>query len=213
MSQIFFRRANFRWGRIVPDRRVDSNGRSLCQVSRQPDDGHPFTGDSRLYGRLEHTWKLLGSSGYFIIITAIVKKFDCIRLLKIFRTEFSGRNRRSDGDYRCPGTVRVIQTVDKMNVSWSATSRAASRTAGQLCFCSSGIRSCLFVAHMYPFYLIVFSDCFVYLIQTVACYGVNAFNSGFNQSIYQLFCYFFCHSCNWFRIDFYLITDVCKEKF
>lgn len=77
----------------------------------------------------------------------------------------------------------------------------------------SGIRPCFFVAHMYPFYLIVFSDCFVYFIQTVACYGVDAFNSGFYQSIYQLFCYFFCHSCNWFRIDFYVITDGCKEKF
>ena len=213
MSQIFFRRTNFRWGRIVDNRRVDSNGRSLCQVTRKPDNGHPFAGDSRLYGRLEHTWKLCGSSGYFIIITAIVKKFDGIRLLKIFRTELSGGNCRGDGDYRCAGSVCVIQAVNQMNMSRPATSRAASRATGQLCFCRSGIRPCFFVAHMYPFYLIVFSDCFVYFIQTVACYGVDAFNSGFYQSIYQLFCYFFCHSCNWFRIDFYVITDGCKEKF
>ena len=172
--------------------------RTPCRhVSRNPDHRDTGSGNGRLHGRLQHPGHLTRCRRHLIIITAIIKQLYRVGLLEIPGPELPRCHCRGNRQHRSPRTMSIIQTVNQMHVSRSATSRTTGQLPVQLRFSPGSISSDLLVTHVYPLDFIVLPHGIVYLVQTIASHGIDTFHAGLHQHVHQLFCNFFCHrSCS-----------------
>src|SRR5450759_995250 len=128
---------------------------------------------------LQHAWQLCRCSSNLIVATAIVKKFDCVCFLKITCSKFFGRECRSNGQYGGRRTVRIIQSVYQVDMSWS-TATSATCQAIQLGLCTGCECSSFFVPYMDPFDFTVTVHSCIYVIETIACYCIDPLDTCIN---------------------------------
>src|ERR1035437_896543 len=114
-----------------------------------------------------------------MVETAIVKKFYCVCFLKITCSKFFGRECRSNGQYGGRRTVRIIQSVYQVYMSWS-TATCTTCQPIHLGLCTGSECSSLFVPYMDPFDFAITVNSCIYVVETIACYCINPLDTCFN---------------------------------
>jgi hypothetical protein len=94
---------------------------------------------------------------------------------------------RGDGQNRCKRFVRVIEAVDKVEISGAAAPCAYGEIAGQLGFGAGREGSCFFMADVHPLHLLVVMNGIHDAIQGIAYDAINPADARVYQCLYQMF--------------------------
>ena len=71
-------------------------------------------------------------------------------LLEIGATDFSRRNVSGDSQNWNPASIRIVESIDKVQIAWATTTCAYTDLAGQRRLCSGSERRRLLVPHPNP---------------------------------------------------------------
>src|SRR5262249_41788046 len=131
-------------------------GRSGLQsdVAGNYNDRHAAPADRFADRDLEDARHLIGGRHELAIVTAFLEQVLGMRLLKIAGSDLNRRDMRRNGKHGDTRAVAIEQSVDEMQVSGPATSRADGDVAGQMRLGTRGERGNLLVTHMYPLDLV-----------------------------------------------------------
>ena len=91
-------------------------------------------------------------------MTALGKQMFWMRLLEIGAADFSAGNLRRDGQDRNTAAMGIIKSIDKMQVTWPAATRAHGQTTGQMRFGARGEGGSFFMPHWNPLNIIPGTD-------------------------------------------------------
>jgi len=107
---------------------------------------------------LQNTGHLLRLRYQFAVVAALRKKMLGMGFLKISAPDLITGNLRRQGEHRNPAAMAVIESVDQMQIPRSATAGAYRKLAGEMSLCARGKRGRLFVPHVNPPNLFLFSN-------------------------------------------------------
>ncbi len=114
-----------------------------------------------------------------------------VGFLKIAAADFSAWNLRSYGENRNTATVTVVEPVDQMQVTGTATAGADSQLSREMRFRASGKRRRLLMSHVNPARVLSPANCIRDAVERVACEAVNSLNSRPSESLQEQVGYFF----------------------
>jgi hypothetical protein len=171
--------------------RPSFDGISEPAVTGQGYDGNAAPRDRGLYGNLKHAGHLLGLRNQFAVVAALREKIFWVGLLKISAPDFIAWNLRRNGENRNTAAMAVIEPIDQMHVTGTATASADCQTPCEMCFRSSSKRCRLFMPYVNPLNSFACANRIRDPVKRVAGNAVNSLNSCFRQYIDQQVCYVF----------------------
>src|SRR5690349_18685900 len=104
-----------------------------------------------------------------------------MRFLEITSADLTAGNMCCDSQHRGHAAVGIIKAVDQVKVTGATAACAYGQFPGELCFCTGGKSSGLFVPVMDPFYFSTLADLFRNSVQRVAYNAVNTAYACFPQ--------------------------------
>ena len=167
------------------------DGLAQSHVARQGDDGDAAPRDRGLYGNFKHARHLFGLRNQFTIMAALRKEMLRVGLLKVCAADFVAWNLRGDGEHRNTAAVAVVESVDQVEISGTATAGANRQPAGKMSLSARGKSCCFFMAQMNPIQFSGGSDRLGNAVEGIAGDAVNPAHPGLCQNINQQICYFF----------------------
>jgi hypothetical protein len=93
-------------------------------------------------------------------------------------TDLGARDLSCDRENGHARTVRIIQTVNQMQIAGAATAGANGKRASEMRLCAGRERGSLFVSRMDPFDIAAAAQRVGYSIETVADDSVDSANTG-----------------------------------
>src|SRR5258708_17756671 len=93
-------------------------------ISGKGNDCHPLFANRRLQRNLECAWHLSRVRNQLAVVAAFLKHSFWMGLLKVHRADLVAWDLSRERQHRCVASMSVVQSIDQMHVSWSATSRA-----------------------------------------------------------------------------------------
>jgi hypothetical protein len=112
-----------------------------------------------------------------------------MRLLKIARADFRGRNVRSDTEDGYARSMALEQAVDEMQVARPAAAGADRKVAGEMCLGARREGGDLFMPHVNPLDRALAADCIGDTVETVADDAEYALDAGRYQGLDKLICH------------------------
>ena len=148
-------------------------------VSRDHDDGNTALCDRGAHGDRQHARNLFRGRNHFAEVRAGEENLFWASLLKVVGSNFSAGNLRGDGENRNTTPVTVVQTVDEVQISRAATSRAHGELSADLRLTTRGEGRHFFMAHHLPVDAIMRANRVGKAVEGVAGYAIDAFDARF----------------------------------
>jgi hypothetical protein len=114
-------------------------------------------------------------------VAAIGKQTLRMRLLKVVCADFTARNLSSDGKYGSHTSVSIIQSVDQVEITRPATTRADGQLPGDLRLSSGCERAGLFMADLHPGNALVTAEGVNNAVQRISGHAVDSLYSHLNK--------------------------------
>src|ERR1700688_187565 len=137
------------WFRKVQTR-PSFDGFSEPDVTGQSYDGNAAPRDRGLYRNLQHAGHLLGLRSQFAVVAALREKMFWVGLLKISAPDFIAWNLRRNSENRNTAAMAVVEPIDQMQVTGTATAGTDRQTPCEMRFRSSSKGCGLFISYMNP---------------------------------------------------------------
>src|SRR6202162_2982200 len=174
--------------------RPSFDGFSESDVTGQGYDGNAAPRDRGLYGNLQHAGHLLGLRNQFAVVAALREKMFWVGLLKISATDFIAWNLRRNCENRNTAAMAVVEPIDQMQITGTATASADRQTPCEMRFRSSSKRRRLFMPYVNPLNSFAYANRIRDPVERVAGNAVDSRNPCFRQHIHQQVRYVFpCH--------------------
>ena len=94
--------------------------RTQRHIAGNYDNGDAAPPDRHADGVFQHVRQLRGVGEQFAIMAAFPKQFLRMGLLEVTAPDLAGRNLRGDRQHRRAAAVGVEQSVDEMQIAWTA---------------------------------------------------------------------------------------------
>src|SRR5215470_16056036 len=127
-----------RWREAARRRKRALRRLAQCYVARNDNDGNPAQADRRANRVLQDVRQLARVGNEFAVVAAFAKEILRMRLLEIASADLGGGNLGGNREHRNPASVSVEQSIDEMQIAWSAGARTGSQFTGHLCVAGRG---------------------------------------------------------------------------
>ena len=138
-----------------------------------------------MHGDLKHAGHLFRLRNKFAIVAALCEEMFRMGLLEVSASYFIARDLRCDGENRYSAAVTVVEPVDQVQISGTATSSTNCQLSGEMGFRTRRKRCRFFMAQMDP---LQFSGCSNRVgdaVERITRNSKNPPNSSFGQNIHQ----------------------------
>src|SRR4029077_11099972 len=138
-----------------------------------------------LHRDLQHPRHLFRMRNQFAVMATFREELFRMGFLKISAAYFTTWDLGSDGEHWHTTSVTIVKPINQMHVARPAAPRADGEASGQVCFGAGGKRCRLFMSHMNPLKLFLFSNRVCKPVEGVARKSINPFHSRLNERIYH----------------------------
>ena len=142
-----------------------------------------------LHSGLRNARHLEGIGDELTVVAAFAKELVGVGLLKVSVADLRRGDVRRDGQHGHHASVGVEQSIDKVQIARSATSRTNRQLASELRFGSGHKSRCFFVADADPLYLAAAMKGVGYRVQAVTDEPVDSLDACLGKCLDQLFCH------------------------
>src|SRR5262249_43520271 len=138
---------------------------------------------------LERARHLIGAGHELAIVAALLEQDLGMGFLEVAAADLARRNMGRDGEHRHARAMAGVQSVDEMQIAWSATSSAAGKTPRQMRLGAGCERADLLMSHVDPLDLALTANGVGQTVQAVADDPVDALDSRDREGFDKLICY------------------------
>ena len=143
-------RTTERVGVIGRDRHPDASARCRKISPGMTTTATPVLLDGGPHRHLEDPRQHLRRADELAVDAAVPEQILRMRLLEVVRADLGARDVRGDREHRHPAALRVVETVDQMQVARAATACADRQLSGQRGIRRRRERGCLLVTDVLP---------------------------------------------------------------
>src|ERR1700679_1332625 len=149
----------------------------------QNDDRNTALRNRNPYGRLEHARQLVGTGYKLTEMAALLKQVLWVGLLEVVSSDLSDRDLRSNGEDRNPAALAVEQSVDQVQIPWTARAGANCQLTSQRGIGSGSEGGCLLVPRVHPGDVTASTQSFGQTVEAITDDAVDTFDPYLIQSI------------------------------